>query len=374
MKKKVMLLSSGHPPKDERIYSKIGFSLSKNGYSVVICTSTEELNHTDNSILFECFDGENLTKREKINKFFSILSSHKPDIIIASEPLPILAGHKYKKHVNSSVFIISDITEWYPENVAFKFSGLKKWYNYLVLYLFNIYTSNLADALILGEKNKTKRYNLISPGKKKMIIPYYPVLEYFKYSPPLFDGKNLSLNFSGSRTSGRGFFRFIKVVNCIAEKHQDIIFTVVLSGKYLLPDEELAIKHSFKNQNIFLKIIPFSNYEDISEGLQNINICFDLRELNFVFDSIPIKFFEYLACGKPVIYSNIQAITEEFENINCGFLVDPLNIDEIVSKVENYIYSPELLLLHSQNGRKLVEEKYNWEACEERLLHFLTHM
>lgn len=374
MKKKVMLLSSGHPPKDERMFSKIGYSLSTNGYSVVICTSTEELHTTEKSIFFDCFDGEKLTKREKINKFYSLLSSHSPDIIISSEPLPILAAHQFKKNAKSSCKVISDITEWYPENVAFKFSGIKKWVTYFVLYLFNIYATNLADALFLGEKNKIKRYKLISPSKQKMIIPYYPILNEFKYSALQFDRKNLSLNFSGTLSVERGFFRFIEVVNCIAEKHKNIMFTVVLSGRNLLPEDESSIKHSFMHKNISLEVMHFSNYEDISVGLQNVHICFDLRELNFVFDSIPIKFFEYLACGKPVIYSNIQAVVEEFKDINFGFLVDPNNIDEIVSRVENYINNPELLLTHSQNGRKLIEEKYNWEAYEKKLLHFLNQL
>ncbi|PIS45478.1 MAG: hypothetical protein COT22_05085, partial [Ignavibacteria bacterium CG08_land_8_20_14_0_20_37_9] len=112
MKNKVVILSSGHLPKDERIFSKIGFSLNANGYAVVICTSTEELHTNQESILFDCFNGEKLTKRKKINKFYSHLSSHSPDVIISSEPLPILAAHQFKKRINPSCKIISDITEW----------------------------------------------------------------------------------------------------------------------------------------------------------------------------------------------------------------------------------------------------------------------
>jgi glycosyltransferase involved in cell wall biosynthesis len=147
-----------------------------------------------------------------------------------------------------------------------------------------------------------------------------------------------------------------------------------LSGRELLPEEISSIKNSFKHKNISLQIIHFSGYDKIAEGLRNVHICFDLRDLSFVYDSIPIKFFEYLACGKPVIYSDIKAIREAFENINFGFLVNPNNINDIVDKIEMYLSNNDLLIQHSTNGRAIIENGKNWEMESQKLINLVKNL
>jgi glycosyltransferase involved in cell wall biosynthesis len=374
MIKKIALVTTGHPPLDERIYWKFALSISANGYETSIICTTENISTQKDNISIRGFEDETLSRKAKLTKLFHMIEEFRPDLIICFEASGIIPAHKYKKYKNNKCKIISDITEWYPENVAFKYHGIKKWLLYSIMYLFNVYVTNLADVLILGEDNKLDRYNLITPSKHKIIIGYYPVLEKFIYHAPAFDGKNFYLNFSGRLSVERGFFRFIDVVNRIARKHQNISFKIVLSGRNLLPDEVHSIKNFLTQKNILTEIIHFSSYERISEDLRNVHICFDLRELNFVYDSIPIKFFEYLACGKPVIYSNINAITESFDDINFGFLVNPNNTDEIVSKIEMYLSDNELLNQHSKNGRALIEDGKNWEMESEKLISLIANL
>ncbi|MFA6598917.1 MAG: glycosyltransferase [Ignavibacteriaceae bacterium] len=376
MKNKVVLLSSGHPPKDERIFSKIGFSLSTNGYSVVICTSTEELRTIDKSILFDCFDAEKLTKREKINKFFSLLSSHLPDIIVCSEPLPILAANQFRKKIKSSCTIISDITEWYPENVAYKYQGLNKWFLYLRLYLFNIYTTNLADALIIGEEGKKKRYNLIAPFKKKEIVSYYPRLEYFPLSNRTSQKDEFNLGFTGILNESRGLNKILSLMQELVKKHPRIKWKLTLVGKFLTNSDDTKFsKWRSSNSIINIDFSSWLSYDQLQLKLSQVDLFLDLRELNFVFNnSLPIKIFEYMALGKPVIYSNAVSIKNFFGNISFGNLVNPAKEDEIISAIEFYLFHPDERERQGLLGRKLVEEKYQWKYCETKLLHFLEQI
>lgn len=376
MKNKVVILSSGHPPKDERIFSKIGFSLSTHGYSVIICTSTEELHTSEKSILFDCFDGEKLTKREKINKFFSLLSSHSPEIIISAEPLPILAAHQFKKKIKHSCKIISDITEWYPENVAFKYRGVKKWVSYFVMYLFNIYATNLADALIIGEESKKKRYDFIAPFKMKEIVSYYPRLEYFPFS--IFNSSNeeLNLGFTGILNKSRGFHKILCSTEKLKKKHPHLKLKLTLVGLFLTDkDKELFSTWRLANPDITIDFSAWLPYEQLKTKLSSVNLFLDLRELNFIFNnSLPIKIFEYMALGKPVIYSKATSIKKFFRDFPFGKLVNPANTNEIVSAIEFFLFHPEEIQRQGLLGRKLVEEKYQWSFCETKLLNFLENI
>ena len=168
---------------DDRIFWKFSKSLSKAGYSVTILCSTENLNKAESDIQLIGFDGYELSKQEKIKRFFDYLGKIKPDLIICSEILPVISALKFKK-INPSVKIILDITEWFPENVAFKLKGINKWIKYAQLFIPYIYLLQKVDHLIVGEKTKLARYNFLAPTKLKTIIGYYPVLKYFDYNQP----------------------------------------------------------------------------------------------------------------------------------------------------------------------------------------------
>ena len=110
-------------------------------------------------------------------------------------------------------------------------------------------------------------------------------------------------------------------------------------------------------------------YDKLSDQLKDVDLCIDLREKNFVYDhSLPIKIFEFMACGKPVIYSDTKSLLK-FKEINeFGFLVNPTDIDLICKKISLYLEKPSMLQEHSQKARSLFEKKYNWGKIENLFL------
>ena len=79
----------------------------------------------------------------------------------------------------------------------------------------------------------------------------------------------------------------------------------------------------------------------MSSVIERMDICFDLRTRNFIYsNSLPIKIFEYMACGKPFIYSDIKPIKDEMNTTEFGVLVNPENQNEILNAIENYLQNP----------------------------------
>ena len=81
----------------------------------------------------------------------------------------------------------------------------------------------------------------------------------------------------------------------------------------------------------------------------------------------PTKLFEYMACGIPVIASNFPEMGAIVEENNCGITVDPTNIMQISDAIIELLKDPEKEKKMGENGRRAVEEKYNWENMEKRL-------
>jgi glycosyltransferase involved in cell wall biosynthesis len=369
--KKICIVTTGHSPFDERIFWKFALSLKEHGFNTSIICSTMDISKEENGIYIKGFNGENINKREKINKLKEYISEFQPGIIIACEPVAILAAAEYRS--KNKVKVIADITEWYPENVAFKYPSIKKYISYYPLYLFNAWAVNKADALIIGEQGKKKRYDLIAPFKKKIVIGYYPVLKYFTYSPGIIDQEYV-LCYAGHISLERGIKTLVIAASELAVRHPNIKVRVKFLGQFDRSDEQKEFfNFTEKYKKIKIEYAGWTTYDKISDHLKDAHICFDLRIRNFIYNnSLPIKIFEYMAAGKPFIYSDIDPIKKEFDYTLCGQLVNPDDLNEIVVAAEKYLNDRKLLLLHARNGRKLIEEDRNWEKESLKLIEFIS--
>ncbi len=94
-KKKICLVTSGHPPFDDRLFWKFGNSIINVGYDVSIICSTQNIIKVVDGINILGFDSSALTPKEKINQFVNLIDSVKPDLLICEEMLPAFAAIKY---------------------------------------------------------------------------------------------------------------------------------------------------------------------------------------------------------------------------------------------------------------------------------------
>lgn len=81
------------------------------------------------------------------------------------------------------------------------------------------------------------------------------------------------------------------------------------------------------------------------------------------------KFFEYMAAGLPILSSDFPVWKNIIEKNDCGFCVDPANLQSIEfavnSLLDNDGNEAETM---GRNGREAVYERYNWNIEEKKLL------
>lgn len=367
---KIALLSTGHPPKDDRIYHKFAKSLTSAGNTVEIITSTANFRSTENQISFNCFLESEIRLLPKLKKLCSLISAFAPDSIICSEPFALLSAFIYSLKSKKKPKLLLDITEWYPENVAGKKKGPSKLFSFAFLYMFNIITANLAQGLIIGEVLKKKRYDIISPFRKKIIVSYFPPLRLFNYAPKSNSEKSFTICFTGLLTRDRGFERVLSVSQALQERNPDTTIHLKLIGKFT--EDSMRALYSKTKERLKITLVDWVSYDSFPEELSEVDVCLDLRDTQFVYNnSLPIKIFEYLACGKPVIYSRLKSLKPLFTESQFGFMVSPDDKDETLKALQSYLTDPDLLKIHAKNGRELIEKCYNWETEEKKLISFL---
>jgi glycosyltransferase involved in cell wall biosynthesis len=84
--------------------------------------------------------------------------------------------------------------------------------------------------------------------------------------------------------------------------------------------------------------------------------------------------FEYMASGLPVIASNFPLWNQIVSDAGCGICVDQTKPEIIKEKILSIISDNEFLINAGKNGRKAIEEKYNWEIETKKLVYFYSSL
>ena len=376
--KKVAIVSTGHPPFDERIFNKIGETLLKMNFDVHIVVTT--INHIAKieqiKVIGKDFRNQRFFLLKKISFIMRSMKNINPDLIICSEAFPVIISFLFTLFQRKKIpaRLIYDVTEWYPENVYLKRKGLTRIFYFLFGHLINFLATNLSDYLFVGEETKLIRYLKYSPKKKYSIISYYPILEYYKPSTLKVLNNEIIFGYAGVISISRGLDIYYQILKELKKQFIDFNFGFILSGKFEFEKEKHYID-KFSELGITFKYYEWTDYKEFSRNLERVHICLDIRPPNKIYErSLPIKIFDYMALGKCIVASNYEPIKKIFDSANCGILVNPMKFDEIIKSIINLINNKDLIYQYGLNGRNAAEKFFNWKVCEEEMKKALGYL
>lgn len=93
-----------------------------------------------------------------------------------------------------------------------------------------------------------------------------------------------------------------------------------------------------------------------------------LHPVDNYLESLPVKMFEYMSAGLPVVASDFPLWRDIIERSACGVCVSPLDPAAIAAAIDGLLDDPVRARRLGENGRRAVEERYNWDREAERLL------
>lgn len=86
------------------------------------------------------------------------------------------------------------------------------------------------------------------------------------------------------------------------------------------------------------------------------------------YESQPVKMFEYMAAGLPVIASNFPHWRTIVEDAKCGICVNPEDPIEVRQACIELLNNPQKGQKMGIAGRTAVINKYSWDSEEKKLL------
>lgn len=357
---KICHITTVHSRYDIRIFWKECMASAGAGNEVILIVNDNQDDEDINGVKILSIKNPSTNRITRILsrvakvKVFTKAKDLRADIYHFHDPELLGLGVKLKKQ---GFHVIYDSHEDVPRQILTK-GWIPRFLRRIASVIFEIYEKNCAkkfDAIVVPTpyiKEKFKRWN-----DSVWEVCNFPSTDDIKYSGEGYSNCNPGC-YVGGLSNTRG-------IRQICEATHKMGLSLNLCGEFQSKGLKQEILGKFKNVN-YLGILGRTG---ISEVLCNSSMGF-VTLLDTPNDSMsyPIKLFEYMAAGIPVISSNFPVYRGIVEVYNCGICVDPLDVDAICDAIDrirnNRAYSDEL----RNNGHKAVIEKFNWNTQAEKLL------
>jgi glycosyltransferase involved in cell wall biosynthesis len=291
------------------------------------------------------------------------LDKIKPDIVHCHDfdtlPAGLLWGKLHQRPV------VYDAHEYYADLVR---PRLKDKTGHILYRLINRAESigaRLSTAVITVDEVLAATYK--KQNHTVVIIGHYPEKSMAQAAAPVFTHSELRFLYTGRLSADRGILTYIDLLR--QARRAGLPARLILAGIFTPPEEEDRLRASLAGVEDAVEITGWLPYDQIPALLQScdIGLCILSPEERYI-KALPVKLFEYMACGLPVIASNFPAIASIVNTVHCGALVEPRNsTDGITQIVCEWWANPETPRHLGENGRQAVLDQYNWESLVDRL-------
>lgn len=222
----------------------------------------------------------------------------------------------------------------------------------------------LSDKIVVLSEWSKKRLNQLGgvPLSKIVVLPSGTDTNLFR---PLekeeccqkvgLDPSFFYIGFVGTFFVHQGIDVLIDVAPVILEKFPNVRFLLVGDGPMMNSWKNKINQKGLQQVFIFTGQVP---YKEVPEYIGAMDICIapHLRDSN---QASPVKIFDYMACGRPIVASDIEVVREIVGDSKCALLVVPEMPKEIVDGIIKLIEYPEKRKLMGATGRTLVVKRFD---------------
>jgi len=346
-------LTSVHSRYDTRIFLKEAVSAAEAGHEVYLLVNDNLGDEVNRGVVIQSI---HVKERGRLSRIFSKKIKRellKQAVLINAnifqfhDPELLGLGNKLKRRGYN---VIYDVHEDVPRQILYK-EYLPKLVRGLVAKSFEVYENQSArkySSIIVPTPYLKSRFSKLNNSVWE--VCNFPRMDDIRFVPEKYGNQNPSC-YVGGLTEIRGILE-------ISEATQIVGQTLVLCGGFDSESFKEQILSNFNNIDYRGQI----NREAISEVLMNSSMGFvTLLGAPNDYYAYPIKMFEYMAAGIPVIASNFPLYKEIVEENSCGICVNPANVTEIVDAIERIQSDAEYAKSLGSQGRKTIKKKYSWE-------------
>src|SRR4029077_10064399 len=367
---KIVHLTSVHTAFDVRVFHKECKSLARSGKHVVLIVPHLRDEVVDSvEVKGIQIGGGRLVRmtrtvgslyREALRQNGDVYHFHDPELI----PLGLLLSARGKT-------VVYDIHEDAPADILHKDyiqRRLRRPLTWSVWKLEDAACRRFAG-LIAATPTIAKRFHSVNPNT--VVVRNFPMLDEIAPTGELPWSERLPVvAYIGSISERRGIREILKALALLPSANPT---QMMLAGPF--SPEELRTEIMRLPGWARVKYLRVLDRPSVASLLSRVRLgLLVLRpEPNFC-NAMPIKLFEYMAAGIPVIASDFPLWRQIIGEAGCGLLVDPQDPQAIARAMEYLLSHDAEAEAMGRRGRQAARELYNWSSEERVLLKFYSEL
>lgn len=355
-------LTSVHQLDDDRIFSKECRTLADAGFDVSLI-GPAAADRTVDGVHLRAVPVPQGRLRRMTRTVWQVLASalasrarvchfHDPELIPVGICLKLLGRR-----------VVYDVHEDYPQKLLDK-----TWIPSLLrrpLALAMAAIERVAAMLFDGIVTVTPTIQARFPAAKTIRIANFPRLEEFAAVPATpYAERPLQIGYVGLLAEQRGLFDMVLAAGLVAGGQERCLR---LAGAFDSPATEAASRAMPAWQ--WVEPLGFLDRAGVARMLGGIRAGLVLMHpVPCYIACYPIKMFEYMAAGLPVIASDFPGFREILEDGRCGRLIPPQDPAALAAAIEWVFAHPDEAAAMGERGRRRVEQLYTWQAESTKLV------
>lgn len=299
-------------------------------------------------------------------RMWKTLRGLRPTIVHFHDPELIFLGLVMK---GSGARVIYDVHEDVPRQILTK-DWIPRLLRPLVagaVEVIETVTCRAFDAIVPATPKIGERF----PPRSTVVVQNFPIRdELFTTSSVSYAQRRPSVAYVGDISSARAAFEMVEAMGLLPS---DIPCTLELAGGFSPPDlqRELEARPGWGR----VRYHGWAKRPEVANILGQVRAGLVLLhpEPNYT-EAYPNKMFEYMAAGLPVVASDFPLWREIVSGTGAGLLADPQDPVAIAGAVQWLLEHPEEAEAMGRRGRQAIEQRFNWQREEEKLLALYRRM
>ena len=167
--------------------------------------------------------------------------------------------------------------------------------------------------------------------------------------------------FCGSLIYQKGLLDLVKSAKYILQKHPEVSFVLAGEGPLERALKNIVRKLKFTKKFVFLGYV---NQNKLLRYYQDATVCV----LPSYYEGLPSVLLEAMACGVPIVATNVGGVSEFVVNEKNGLIIPMKDPKLIADAVSRLVEDDDLRTAIGKAGRKTVQKCFGWERIANKIL------